>query len=311
MIPLKLHSTQLLTWGFFALILCSQLSGCAWLDQRLRQKTFRPTQASESDRLRLPKEAQVYLVAAKPSKDEPHKPTTTEEKLSFIYFPAKEIDAPTVLYLHGVFRNALQNQPKIQAIQQAGFHVLALDYRGWGLSTYIVPSEESVKADAIVGLHELMKREPRPKQRIVFGHSMGGAVATALVSNYETSDESVLIELGGLGGLGGLVLESTFASARSLTLQARWYGFIALPFIRNSFNSVQLIGTIKTPIWMMHGAKDLVVPLEQGKNLAKAAPIGTPFEVFEGAQHSDLHRNDPIRYTQVWQAIGRKISTSR
>jgi uncharacterized protein len=303
-----LNRAQPLIMGVFALVLCSQLSGCAWLDQRLRQATFRPTKASETDLQRLPSEAQVYLVAAKPSKDEPNKPTSQEENLSFLYFPAKDIEAPTVLYLHGVFRNALQNQPKIQAIQQAGFNVLALDYRGWGLSSHIVPSEESVTADAKVGLSELIKREPRPSQRIVFGHSMGGAVATALVSNYENSGESNLTEF---GALGGLVLESTFASARSLTLQARWYGFIALPFIRNSFDSAKLIGKLKTPIWMMHGAKDVVVPIDQGQNLAQAAPQGTPFEIFESAQHSDLHRADPTRYNQLWRAIGQKISARR
>jgi uncharacterized protein len=301
----KLGSTKLLISGLLALCMFSQLSGCAWLDLRLRQATFRPTPASDSDRQRLPADAQVYLVAAKPSSREPSKTTSNEENLSFLYFPAKEKDAPTVLYLHGVFRNALQNQPKIQAIRQAGFNVLAVDYRGWGLSSPIVPSEESVMADAKVGLAELMKREQRPSKRIVFGHSMGGAVATALVSEYETSNPL------GSNELGGLVLESTFASARSLTLQARWYGFIALPFIRNSFNSANLIGKIQAPIWMMHGAIDNVVPIDQGKILAQAAPKGTPFEVFESAQHSDLHRADAARYSRVWQAIGEKISANR
>jgi uncharacterized protein len=300
----KLGSTKLLILGLFALIMCSQVSGCAWLDQRLRQATFRPTLASEADRQRLTAEAQVYLVAAKPSSDEPPKTTSNEEYLSFLYFPANEASAPTVLYLHGVFRNALQNQPKIQAIRQAGFNVLAIDYRGWGFSTSIVPSEESVMADALVGLSELIKREPRPSQRIVFGHSMGGAIATALVSSYETSNPA------GSRELGGLVLESTFASARSLTLQARWYGFIALPFIRNSFDSAKLIGMIKAPIWMMHGANDNVVPIAQGQTLSQAAPKGTPFEVFESAQHSDLHRADSHRYGQIWQGIKAKISSA-
>ena len=160
-------------------------------------------------------------------------------------------------------------------------------------------------ADAEVGLSELIKREPRPKKRIVFGHSMGGAVATALVNNYQTSEGSDPT------GLGGLVLESTFASARSLTLQARWYGFIALPFIRNSFDSAKFIGKIKAPIWMMHGAKDNVVPIEQGQTLAQAAPKGTPFEVFNDAQHSDLHRAEPLKYGKIWLAIREKILANR
>jgi uncharacterized protein len=291
--------------GLVGAILCSQIYGCAWLDQRLRQAAFRPTPASEADRQQLPTDVEVYFVQAQPSGNEPSNVNTTPEtpeKLSFLYFPSNEAQAPTVLYLHGVLRNALQNQPKIQAIRQAGFNVLALDYRGWGLSSRVLPSEESILADAQVGLNELIRRESRASHRIIFGHSMGGAVATALVSNSTSTDKP---------RVGGLVLESTFASLRSLTLQARWYGFIALPFLGNGFDSAKVIGKIRLPIWMMHGAKDTVVPLDQGQTLAQAAPSGTYFEVFDNAQHSDLHRADADRYRQIWRKISAQISLAK
>jgi uncharacterized protein len=299
----KLNFLKLLFKCLFMLTLWSQLSGCAWLDQRLRLAAFRPTPASEQDKQRLPKDIQVYLVPAQPSPSEEPNDNRGNERLSFLYFPAEQqAQAPTVLYLHGVFRNALQNVPKIQAIRDAGFNVLALDYRGWGFSTYTLPSEQSVMADALVGLAELVKREARPSQRIVFGHSMGGAVATALVANSNLS---------GPVSVGGLVLESTFASVRALTLQAKWYGFIALPFVANTFDSTKLIGKVNQPIWMMHGAKDNVVPIDQGRVLAQAAPHGTPFEVFENAQHSDLHRADEIKYRVVWRSIRERISAKQ
>jgi uncharacterized protein len=303
--------------GVLALaIICTQQTGCAWLDQRLRLAAFRPTPASETDQQNLPSDVQVYFAPAQRSPNEPNdanntsntnettestQASNTPERVSFLYFPAKEAQSPTVLYLHGVFRNALQNQPKIQAIRDAGFNVLVLDYRGWGLSTRITPSEESVIADAKVGFIELQKREPRASQRIVYGHSMGGAVATALVSSVSADSTR----------LGGLVLESTFASVRSLTLQARWYGFVMLPFIGKTFDSAAVIGKIKLPIWMMHGGKDTTVPLALGQALAQAAPAGTLLEVFDDAQHSDLHRVDSKRYRGIWRAIGEKISANR
>jgi uncharacterized protein len=288
--------------GLIGAILCLELQGCAWLDQRLRQAAFRPTPASEADRRQLPADVEVYFVQAQPNSNEPSKARIANEQLSFLYFPSTEAQAPTVLYLHGVLRNALQNQPKIQAIRQAGFNVLALDYRGWGLSSSVLPSEESILADAQVGLSELIRREPRASHRIIFGHSMGGAVATALVGNSASTERPQF---------GGLVLESTFASVRSLTLQARWYGFIALPFLGNGFDSAKIIGKIRLPVWMMHGAKDTVVPLDQGQTLAQAAPKGTSFEVFENAQHSDLHRADTNRYLQIWRKINAQISLTR
>jgi uncharacterized protein len=298
MILSKLNIARQLIRFFLLVIIGTQLPACAWLDQRLRQAAFRPTPASEADQLKLPSDVQVYLVAAQRSTNEPTELSADPERVSFLYFPAKEAQAPTVLYLHGVFRNALQNQPKIQAIRDAGFNVLALDYRGWGLSTRMTPSEESIIADAKVGFAELQKREPRANQRIVYGHSMGGAVATALVSSVEAEPPA----------LAGLVLESTFTSVRSLTLQARWYGFVLLPFVSNTFDSASMIGRIKLPIWMMHGGKDTTVPLALGQALSQAAPKGTPFEVFEDAQHSDLHRADLPRYNRIWRNIKEKIT---
>jgi uncharacterized protein len=310
MILSKRNVAKRVTGAFVLAIICIQLTGCARLDQRLRLAAFRPTAASEADQQKLPNDVQVYFAPAQRSPHEPNntnettestQASQTPERVSFLYFPAKEPQAPTVLYLHGVFRNALQNQPKIQAIRDSGFNVLALDYRGWGLSTKIIPSEESVIADAKVGFDELQKRELRANQRIVYGHSMGGAVATALVSSVEADSAR----------LGGLVLESTFTSVRSLTLQARWYGFIMLPFIGKTFDSAAVIGKIKLPIWMMHGAKDTTVPLALGQALAQAAPEGTQLEVFDDAQHSDLHRVDSKRYRGIWRAIGEKISANR
>jgi uncharacterized protein len=279
------------------------LNGCAWLDVRLRQAAFRPTQATEADRQQLPADAQVYFVPARPRFDEPALPEGAvvegQARLSFLYFPSAVAGAPTVLYLHGVFRHAIYNLPKIEAIRQAGFSVLAVDYRGWGFSSVFLPSEQSLLADAMVALDELKKRETRPHKRIVFGHSLGGAVGIALLSGPAGVDAET--------SLGGLVLESTFASVRRLTRQARWYGFLALPLVGNTFDSYTRIGQLKLPLWMMHGAKDDTIPLAQGQHLYGAAPKGTPFYIFENAEHSDLYSADSVRYQRIWREIGASL----
>ena len=59
-----------------------------------------------------------------------------------------------LLYLHGTFRHLGQNLPKIDALREAGFAVLAVDYRGWGESAAIVPTEDSIHADAAVAWEE-------------------------------------------------------------------------------------------------------------------------------------------------------------
>jgi pimeloyl-ACP methyl ester carboxylesterase len=87
-----------------------------------------------------------------------------------------------LLYLHGTFRNLFGNLSKINALRDAGFAVLAVDYRGWGESAPIMPSEASIHADAGRAWAELLKRQPDARHRVIFGHSMGGAVAVRLAS---------------------------------------------------------------------------------------------------------------------------------
>ena len=67
-----------------------------------------------------------------------------------------------MLYLHGTLRNLYGNLPKIEALREAGFAILAVDYRGWGDSTRIVPSEDTISADALVAWDELARRQPDP-----------------------------------------------------------------------------------------------------------------------------------------------------
>lgn len=259
------------------------LQGCAWLDTSLRNAAFRPTPAQQSDLSILARDVEVYFV---PVGAQP-------ERISLYWFPSPTPNAPTVLYLHGVFRHVIQNAPKIEAIRANGFNVLAVDYRGWGLSSPLVPSEQSVVQDAELAFEALRLREPDPSKRLLFGHSLGGAVAVALAQKLPPKS------------FAHLALESTFASTRSLTVNARWYGFLLLPLVGNPFDSSAAIAHLPMPISMMHGAQDNTVPISQGKQLHEAAASGTPWVVIENGRHSDLHTADPQAYAAYWQRLKR------
>ncbi|MBW6493966.1 MAG: lysophospholipase [Burkholderiaceae bacterium] len=68
------------------------------------------------------------------------------------------------------------------AIRAAGYSVLGVEYRGWGESTQLVPSEDSIYADAEFGWREMVLRQPDPRRRVIYGHSMGAAVAVELAA---------------------------------------------------------------------------------------------------------------------------------
>jgi abhydrolase domain-containing protein 13 len=84
-------------------------------------------------------------------------------------------------------------------------NVLMLEYRGYGLSTG-VPDEQGLKTDAQTGLNYIRQRaETKDTRIVVYGQSLGGAVAIHLVANNQRH-----------GDIRGLILENTFLSIRKL-----------------------------------------------------------------------------------------------
>jgi fermentation-respiration switch protein FrsA (DUF1100 family) len=147
--------------------------------------------------------------------------------------------------------------------------VLLLDYRGYGLSEG-KPSEVGVMADARAGLAHLTGERGVPEERIVvFGRSLGGAVAVDLVQ-----DRAVA----------GLVLESTFTS---LSAMAGSILPLAAPFVRGRFDSQAKIARLRTPLLSLHGDRDDIVPFALGRALFEAAPEPKAFETITGAGHND------------------------
>ena len=97
------------------------------------------------------------------------------------WLPAEGADR-ALLFFHGNAGNASHRLPNAAALVGLGAHVLLLDYRGYGLSEGR-PSEAGVYADARAGLAHLVETRGIEEGRIVvFGRSLGGAVAVDLLS---------------------------------------------------------------------------------------------------------------------------------
>jgi uncharacterized protein len=266
------------------LFLSVGLSGCAWLDVRERQIALRPTPTQPT-----------HVAAAQPlfqpqdSRELISLPSG--EQLAIWWLPQSSADAPTLLYLHGTFRNLYQNMPKIVALREAGFAVLAVDYRGWGDSTALVPSEATIHADAQVAWAQLLRREPRPERRVIYGHSMGGAVAVALASGLKAGND-----------YGYLILESTFTSMPDIAAAAGFWGRVISAATSLEFDSAARIGRVDAPTLILHGSADKVVPFELGQRLRDAAQKTNPavrWVPFEGGSHSRLQDDAPEAYRRA------------
>ena len=275
---------MLRTWLVFGAL--TTLVGCAWLDSKQRELVYRPTPGKPADFAGLRAGDETFnlpVPGARPG---------TEGHLQLWWLPHADPQAPTLLYLHGTFRNLYQNYRKIEALRDAGFAVVAVDYRGWGGSTYIVPSEQSIYADAQVAWAELVRRQPDPRKRVIFGHSMGGGVAVELASQRHVGADYA-----------ALILESTFSSGPDVAAAHGALGTIGSWFVTEKFESAAKIGRVDAPVLMLHGTADDLVPVDVGRKLRDAAPPGTRWVEFEGGSHSGLDIDAPQKYRQAIRSV--------
>ncbi|MBC7942511.1 MAG: alpha/beta fold hydrolase, partial [Chitinophagaceae bacterium] len=258
------------------------LGGCAWIGAHesrlaLRPTPGRPANLPSDDQLFKPGDVRFWVQIPATAAVNP----AEADRLALWWLPHADPQAPTLLYLHGTFRNLYPNLPKINALREAGFSIVAVDYRGWGESTPIVPSEDSITADAWRAWVEVQRRQPEPRKRVIFGHSMGGAVAVRLASglhggNHPTPD------------YGALALESTFTRLPDVAAAAGFWGRVAAFITTLEFDAVSRIKDIDVPVFMLHGAADNTVPVALGRRLRDAAPPGVRWVEVQGGTHSRL-----------------------
>ena len=269
-------------------LLCSvPLLGCAGLERWQRQLALRPTST-------LAGQAEAAVPSFRPGDERflvpvpSNTPAAAPQQVAMWWLPQADARAPALLYLHGTFRNLYHNLPKIEALRQAGFAILAVDYRGWGDSTALVPSEGTIHADAALAWAELKRRQADPARRVVYGHSMGGAVAVRLASGLKHGQDYA-----------ALVLESTFTRMPDVASVAGFWGRVAAAATTLEFDSLSRISAVDAPVLMIHGSADRTVPVELGRRLRDKAPPSVRWVEIAGGTHSRLQSEAPAIYQQA------------
>ncbi|WP_456023938.1 alpha/beta hydrolase [Pseudomonas protegens] len=199
------------------------------------------------------------------------------------WWPAEKANAPAILYLHGVRWNLTGQLFRIEQLRAAGYSVLAIDYRGFGKSHGDLPSESSVYEDARVAWERFKLLQPDPAKRLIYGHSLGGAVAIDLAAELGQTaarDHSAL-------PVRGLVIESTFttladvaASVANTSLPVRW-------LLSQKFDSIDKIADIHMPLLVVHGLADAFVPPRFSEQLFNAAQQPKRLLLVPGATHNN------------------------
>jgi fermentation-respiration switch protein FrsA (DUF1100 family) len=174
-------------------------------------------------------------------------------------------------------------------LRRLGLSLLAFDYRGYGESGG-VPSESGLYRDAQAAYRYLRESRGVPAEKImVFGHSLGSAVAVDLASRVP---------------VGGLILEGALTSV--IQRGQELYPFIPVRWIAGSrFSSIEKIGAVAAPKLFLHATGDEVIPVSHGRRLYDAAPPPKTFVELQGG-HGDAFDVDSANY---FGAIARFLET--
>jgi len=192
-------------------------------------------------------------------------------RLHGLWLPHTNPQAPVMLYLHGRRWNITAATQRMRNMHRLGFSVLAIDYRGFGKTTpHTLPSEASVQEDAMAAWQWLRTQHPH-QQRVIFGHSLGGAIAVQLAA--AVPDEQALL------------LESTFSSIQKMAAHYRWGWLLVEPLITQKFDSQSLMAHIGSPVLIVHGEADTTIPSEHSTALFAAAQQPKKLILVHGATH--------------------------
>lgn len=205
--------------------------------------------------------------------------------------------ALTLLYLHGNAGNVSSNLSKAAAFQQMGLSVLIIDYRGYGLSSGPFPSEAAMYADAAAAWQHLVQdRGFNPEQIVIFGHSIGGAIAIDLAIAQPSA--------------AALIVEGSFTSMAAMARQSG-YGWVPIRWILHQrFDSLSKLHRLQMPVFFIHGLADEAVPAEMSRHLYEAAPDPKDLWLVPGASHNDVLPTAGLDYlNRVHQFLREAVPT--
>ena len=194
--------------------------------------------------------------------------TSDNVKISAFWLPRD--DSPcTLIFFHGNAGNASHRFDDAQDIWNLGVSVLLVDYRGYGLSEG-KPSEKGIYRDAAAAREYLVRDlKVDDRQIVLYGRSLGSAVAVDLAQGTAFS---------------GVILATPLSSGKDMA-RAMGLGLFA-PLAGNSFDSAGKIKNLESPLLVVHGTEDEVIPFAQGKKIFLEAPGDKEFTPLVGADHN-------------------------
>ena len=182
----------------------------------------------------------------------------------FIYAQKKPVKG-TVIQFHGNAQNLTSHYRSLLWILKHGYNLFAFDYQGYGKSQGKTERERTVQ-DGISAIRwvEALHKDIRGDKIFIHGQSLGGAIALAAVSSLKQTSP-----------VNGMIIESSFHSYREIARNRLAATIILWPFqwlayllVTEDYSGNEIIeGLPSLPVLVIHGDRDMVVPIEFGQKI--------------------------------------------
>ena len=187
------------------------------------------------------------------------------------FFPHPQPVA-SMLFCHGNAGNISHRLENVGVLVEIGFQVFLFDYRGYGRSQGR-PTESGLYLDAEAAWAHVQQRvNPGEAPLVIFGRSLGGAVAIHLATGAEGAD--------------ALIIESTFTSLGAMVRYVLG-GLPGIDRVADGYISFDKIAALHVPLLIIHGERDELIPIAQGRALFEAANQPKTWYSIPGAGHND------------------------
>jgi uncharacterized protein len=189
----------------------------------------------------------------------------------------KHDSAPIYLYFHGNADGLSKRAKRFGLMSQEGAGILALSYRGYGGSGG-KPREDFLHQDAL-SAYAFLAKAYDPGRIVIFGESLGTGVALNLARQKPAK---------------AIVLDSPYLSVLARA-QASYPWLPVAHLLTDTFRSDLWISEIKTPILILHGTADDLIPPSDSEKLAARAPKITTRILYKDAPHVVPYDQGPMR----------------
>ena len=195
--------------------------------------------------------------------------TSDKLELHAWYIPRQGAEK-TLLFFHGNAGNISHRGDSVKLFHDLGLNVLIFDYRGYGRSQG-EPDEQGLYEDGRAAWRYLTQsRGVQPASIILFGRSLGGAVAAKLAAEVNAA---------------GLILESTFSSGKDMA-RSLFPLLSYIIYVRFDFDTASVLKGVDYPVMVIHSPEDNIIPYDLGQKVYKSANQPKQFVSIQGDHNS-------------------------